>query len=306
MTAGRPLAIALALLLAGCADHTEVRLAGASGLYVDCRGKPSAAPTVILEAGAFGASTDWDLVLGDLAKGGRACAYDRGGVGRSPGRAGGADTVAIANELSELLDQLGERRPVILVGHSNGALYAETFAALWPHNVAGLVYVQGVTSDDLDHPELIADLSQERRLADLAAAAGDMGLGSAVSGILADQIGFTGPAAKRKQLDMADPAALHVARDEDRAVIDGLAAARKLGGSPPAIPTAVITGSTEPGSALYQAWRAAETAPAARAKRSWVLEIPGATHTSPLARDRAYVVAAVNWLRAMPQTSISP
>ena len=57
-------------------------------LHVDCRGEGTASPTVILEAGAFGTSADWDFVLDDLAAEGRVCAYDRAGLGQSPARPG--------------------------------------------------------------------------------------------------------------------------------------------------------------------------------------------------------------------------
>jgi pimeloyl-ACP methyl ester carboxylesterase len=276
------------------ADATPARL------FTDCRGERTASPLVILESGAFGTAADWDLVLDDLARGGRVCAYDRGGLGASPPRAGGEDVIAIAHELADLLDGMGERGPVILVGHSNGALYIETFAALWPQRVAGLVYVNGVTSDDLDHPALLADLAQERFLANLAAGVGALGLAPAVAHILADGVGLTGEAGRRKREALNTAEKLRVARDEDRAVIAGLMTARRLGGSPPANPTAVIWGATDPNVFLAKAWREAEAAPAARAKRSWVLNAVGATHTSPLVRDRAYVAAAVRWLRSLP------
>jgi pimeloyl-ACP methyl ester carboxylesterase len=254
---------------------------------------------VILESGAFGSAADWDAVLDDLAKGGRVCAYDRAGIGRSPPRTGGPGVEAIALELKTLLDQLGERGPVILVGHSNGALYVETFAALWPDQVAGLVYVNGVNSDALDHPDLIQDLVTERRLAGLAAFGGDLGLSGQVSHVLTNMSGFSGAAAERKRLDLADRDVLRVARDEDRAVIDGLKVTRDLGGSPKAIPTAVVAGSTDPEAPLAKSWQAAEQAPARRAAQQLIIDAPGATHTSPLTSDRAYVVRAVDWLRTI-------
>lgn len=299
--AGKLIGALLALALAsGCASTPPIA-AGPGGapapLYVDCRGERTAAPTVILEAGAFGASADWDLVLDDLAKGGRVCAYDRSGVGRSPSRGAEKDVVSIATELAQLLDALGETRPVILVGHSNGALYAETFAALWLGRVAGLVYVNGVGSDDLDQPLLLEDLVRERRLSNLAGDAGRLGLAPVVSDLLTWEMGLPAEATAAKRSAMDTAADLATARDEDRQVIPGLSVARRLGGSPPAIPTVVIFGSGDPASPLSQAWAAAETAPARRARAGWVLEAPGASHTSPLVRDRAYVDAAVNWLR---------
>jgi pimeloyl-ACP methyl ester carboxylesterase len=301
-TAPSLIALLACTLMPGCAGRAAPAPTAAR-LLVDCRGAPSASPTVILESGAFGSAADWDLVLDDLARGGRVCAYDRAGIGRSPARAGGSGVTAIADELKGLLDRLGETRPVILVGHSNGALYAETFAAMWPERVAGLVYVTGVNSDALDHPDLIGALTTERRLADLTAWAGDVGLSGPVSGVLTGISGFSGKAAERKRLDLAQASALRVARDEDRAVIDGLKVARGLGGSPRAIPTAVVAGSTDPSATLAKSWKAAEEAPALKASRHLILDVPGATHTSPLLRDRGYVVQAVDWLRT---TTTSP
>jgi pimeloyl-ACP methyl ester carboxylesterase len=292
------LAVLAAVPLAACATGAGRAPPVASPqLFVDCRGAPSASPTVILEAGAFGSAADWDLVLDDLARGGRVCAYDRAGIGRSPPRTGGPGVTAVALELRGLLDRLGERRPVILVGHSNGALYAETFAAMWPERVAGLVYVNGVVSDALDHPDLVHDLEVEGRWSMVAAFGGDVGLSGQVSGVLTSVSGFSGRGADRKRQDLSDPDALRVARDEDRAVIDGLKVARNLGGSPRAIPTAVIGGSTDPQASLSKSWRAAEEAPARRATRRMIIDVPDATHTSPLVRDRGYVVTAVDWLR---------
>jgi pimeloyl-ACP methyl ester carboxylesterase len=294
----------LALILAACvlggaAVPAPPSPAPAASLFIDCRGERSASPTVILESGAFGVSADWDLVLDDLARGGRVCAYDRGGVGASPPRDGGEDVTAIAHELAGMLDAMGETGPVILAGHSNGALYIEAFAAMWPRRVAGLVYVNGVTSDDLDHPELLDNLGQERFLSDLAAEGGQMGLAPVIAQALSDGVGLTGDAARRKADALGSAAKLRVASDEDQAIVPGLATVRGLGGAPASIPMAVIVGTTDPDSDMSKAWRAAETASAGRAKSSWVLDAVGATHTSPLVRDRAYVVAAVDWLRSV-------
>jgi pimeloyl-ACP methyl ester carboxylesterase len=280
--------------------------AQAAPLNTDCRGARSASPTVILESGAFGTSADWDLVLDDLAKGGRVCAYDRAGVGASPPRAGAEDAVAIADELAGLLDSLGETQPVILVGHSNGALYAEAFAAKWPQRTAGLVYVNGVNSIDLDYPPLVNDLASERGLADLAGTGASIGLAPLVAGILTDGLGLKGEAAQRKRRALSDPARLRVARDEDRAMIPSLALVRDLGGSPRAVPTVLIVGWTAPGLDLSKSWRAAGAAIAARAQMSWMLEPMGATHVSPLLRDRAYIAAAVTWLRSLTSGNPKP
>ena len=303
-------AVVVAGLMCSCAtappvspQGPPVSPQGTASLYVDCRGARTAAPTVILEAGAFGTSADWSAVLDDLAKGGRVCAYDRAGLGRSPPSLAGKDVVAVAQELARLLDTLGETRPVILVGHSNGALYAEAFAALWPERVAGLVYVNGVEDSALDQPLAMADLVRERRASNLAGALADVGLAPLVSDVLTADMQLPPDNVAGKRAAMARRDAVIAARDEDRQIIPGLATVRRLGGSPPSIPTAVICGAADPQAPSSQAWRAAEIAPAQRARTAWVLDAPGATHTSPLVRDRAYVVAAVDWLRSSSSPS---
>ncbi len=292
------------VLLTALLASAPSKAAEPSPLYVDCRGERTAAPTVILESGAFGTSADWARVLDDLAKGGRVCAYDRGGVGASPPRTGGEGVTAIANELASLLDELGETRPVILVGHSNGALYIEAFAAMWPQRVAGLAYVNGVTSDDLNDPTLMGYLKQERCIANLAAFVGDLGLAPLIAPAVVKAEDLPPDAARQKVDFLTQPARLHVARDEDRGVIPGLTIVRDLGGPPPEIPTAVLVGQTYPDVFSSRAWRAAESAAAERATIHWILQADGATHVSPLSRDRAWVVAAVDWLRSLPNPDV--
>jgi pimeloyl-ACP methyl ester carboxylesterase len=294
-------------LLAGPADAAGLqRTASGAQLYVDCRGEKSDSPTVILESGAFGMSADWDLLLNDIAEGGRVCAYDRAGLGRSPRRAGRQDVVSIAHELADLLDGMGETGPVILVGHSNGALYAETFAAMWPDRVAGLVYVNGVGSDDLDHKVLMNALDDERRIAGLAFFAGRIGLAPLIAGFVIDHEGLKGEAAARKRESLTSLCSLQIGRDEDRLVTPGLKTARELGGSPPSIPTVVVIEADKADLLNRLGWRDAEMAPADRARRGWTLSVLGATHVSLLERDRAYVVTAVTWLRSLRPAPITP
>jgi pimeloyl-ACP methyl ester carboxylesterase len=266
-------------------------------VFFDCRGAPGARPTVVLESGAFGASADWDRVQSDLAQAGRVCAYDRLGLGTSPDRSARPDAATIARELAAALDAWGETRPVVLVGHSNGALYVETFAALFPGRTAGVAYVDGVGSDDLDSPVVMAELQGEERMAELAVRAAGLGLMRMVAGTLVDEIGLTGPAAERKRRAMISLRHVTASRDEVLRIIPDLAEARAAGPLAPDLPIAVIAVDPAHPDAVSRAWRAAKVAPARRACRGWVLDAVGATHVTPLGRDRAYVLAAVRWLQ---------
>ena len=251
----------------------------------------------MLEAGAFGTSADWDLVLRDLSADRRVCAYDRLGLGQSPDRDGQRPTESqIAGELAVTLDRLGERDPIILVGHSNGAFYAEAFATLFPARVAGVAYIDGVGTDDLDNAKVMAELRGEEERARLAVIGGWLGLAALAAKPMIDAIGLSGPAADRKRQAVTSPRHLANARDEVLQIIPGLARVRALGGVSRTVPTAVVVASLNPASAVDRAWRSAQTKPARRACQGWVLDANGATHVSVLGRDRSYVEAAVAWL----------
>ncbi|HWW27435.1 MAG TPA: hypothetical protein VNZ85_16245, partial [Caulobacter sp.] len=58
----KSVALAALLLLAGCATQRGPDMAGGAGGGLECQGRRSARPTVILEAGAFGGAADWSLV----------------------------------------------------------------------------------------------------------------------------------------------------------------------------------------------------------------------------------------------------
>jgi hypothetical protein len=164
--------------------------------------------------------------------------------------------------------------------------------------VAGLVFVNGVGADDLHDPRLLADLRAERRASNLAVTAGRIGLAELVADQLSAPMSLKREAARRKRQGLLSLARLKVARDEDALIVPGLEAVRRLGETDTAIPTVVITGEARNPDALARAWRAAEIVPAARAQTAWILDMPGATHVSPLTRDRAYVAAGVDWLRS--------
>jgi pimeloyl-ACP methyl ester carboxylesterase len=289
----------LCMGLTGCATHHRHGSKGPGhlGPVVDCRGERTEAPTVILEAGSFGTSADWGLTLDELAKAGRVCAYDRLGLGDSPARHTAPNPQQIARDLALTLDEMGETQPVIVVGHSNGALYAETFAALFPDRVAGLAYVNGVGSDDLENPLVMADLRAEERVARLAVIGGRLGLAGLAADRMIGDMGLTGHAAVHKRRALTSRRHLAESRDEVLEIIPGLHWIKDQGIPGGDIPAAVVVSDPDPGEALDTAWRSVEVQPARRACQGWVLDIAGGSHVSPLGRDRSYLLAAVDWLR---------
>jgi pimeloyl-ACP methyl ester carboxylesterase len=260
---------------------------------LECVGQRTARPTVILEAGAFGGAADWSLVAETLAAKQRVCAYDRDGLGLAALHDLDRSPIAIARRLEAMVARQEGDAPVILAGHSNGGLYVEAFARLWPERTAGLVLVDAVGTDVKDHPLALADLRREEREAAFTPLARALGLTRLVP--LLDDISPAAEAAARRRRAWTGRTSIRAGLLEERAFLAGLPAVDALPPLRPAIPVAVVVASRTPNRPLDRDWRAAEIAPAARACRGLVVDVRG-SHTSILDAQRDSVVDLVDWL----------
>src|SRR5512133_1922326 len=103
---------------------------GGHRLHLHCTGTGS--PTVVLEPGLGGASSDLAWVAPAVAADSRVCVYDRAGRGWSDAADGPQDAARIAADLHTLLDRAQVPGPYVLAGHSFGGLYVQSFAAAIP------------------------------------------------------------------------------------------------------------------------------------------------------------------------------
>ena len=110
---------------------------GGHRLHLHCTG--SGSPTVVLEPGLGGSSSDLGWIAPAVARDSRVCVYDRAGRGWSDAASGPQDGAHIAADLHTLLDRAHVRGPYVLAGHSFGGLYVLSFAAQFPDQVAGMV-----------------------------------------------------------------------------------------------------------------------------------------------------------------------
>ncbi len=98
---------------------------------------------VMLHGLLVGSSASWYFTSAPtLAKDHRLLLYDIRGHGRSARAPRGYDTVTLAEDLCALLDVLGWRGPISVVGHSYGALVALRFALTHPERVHKLALVE--------------------------------------------------------------------------------------------------------------------------------------------------------------------
>ena len=119
--------------------HTLVDIDHGRRLNLFCLGKGT--PTVIFEAGLGEDSIAFRKVQREVAGFTRACSYDRAGFGFSDAARRPSDASHIVDDLHELMTHAPLTTPVVLVGHSSGGLYETLYAATFPNEVAGLVFI---------------------------------------------------------------------------------------------------------------------------------------------------------------------
>jgi pimeloyl-ACP methyl ester carboxylesterase len=112
---------------------------GGHKLHVYCTGHGN--PTVVVETGLGDFSFDWALVQTRVSGFTRICTYDRAGYAWSDPGPKPRSFAQINLELHDALQKLGEKGPFVLVGHSYGGPVVRSFAAVYPHETAGLVLV---------------------------------------------------------------------------------------------------------------------------------------------------------------------
>ena len=153
---------------------------GGHHLYLNCTG--SGSPTVVIEAAAGQMSSDLGWIAPAVARHTRVCVYDRAGRGWSDTTSARQDGAQIATDLHTLLQQGNVGGPFVLAGHSFGGLYALTFTARYPDDVAGLVLVDSTapaseTEREAAHPTGTGTEDAVSRISALVSAAARLGAG---------------------------------------------------------------------------------------------------------------------------------
>lgn len=116
---------------------------GGHRLHLACTGTGS--PTVVVEAGGGEMAANLGWVTRAVSRDTTICVYDRAGRGWSEDARSPQDAVAISTDLHTLLHRAAVPGPYVIAGHSFGGLYALTFAARHPEEVAGMVLIDSTS-----------------------------------------------------------------------------------------------------------------------------------------------------------------
>ena len=286
-------AVAAGAAEAVAASHTprgERLDIGGRKLRLVCEGPKSERPVVWLESGAFSGAADWAAVQQKLTAAGlRSCAYDRAGMGWSDTGPKPRDGDAITADLEKLVATSGERGPFVLAGHSMAGLYIRQYARRHPEQVVGLVFVDAASPEMLEAPEAARFAGRMRRVAQLGAVAGSVGLTKPLY-LLGDRIGLPPQGRAEKRAGFISGRQSRAAYAE----VKGWRAAAKQAAGPldPAWPVAVVTAG--PSSPQRSTWDAIRAAPAKHSRAGYVENVPAADHRTLLGlRYGDHVVAGV-------------
>jgi pimeloyl-ACP methyl ester carboxylesterase len=248
-------------------------------LHLQCTGQGG--PTVILETGLGGWSSQWALIQPEVAQTTRVCSYDRAGLGWSDAGLAPRDARTIATELHALLGAADVSGPFVLVGHSNGGLYARMFAGMYPDEVVGMVLADATPVDLFERlpgpAAAMTSFGQQARMFQLLAPLGAVRL--LIGSTLSDLDRF--PAAARAQI-----AAIYALPGQWRGVeaeVDALPASMtqvdSVGGLG-LLPLLVLSSTVGPGSPHeVQVKSEMDAEMAALSSNSRQIRVDGATHT---------------------------
>lgn len=120
-------------------------------LHLHCIGQGSV--TLLFEAGLGGSSREWLPIQQQLAKRTRACVYDRAGYGWSDSSPFPRHANRIALETRTMLDNSGNKRPLILVGHSFGGFVMRQLATISGNDIVGMVLIDSSHENQLQRFE---------------------------------------------------------------------------------------------------------------------------------------------------------
>ncbi|TWG99017.1 pimeloyl-ACP methyl ester carboxylesterase [Nocardioides sp. J9] len=132
-------------------------------------------PLVVLEAGMSAPAACWVHTQRELSRHARTLSYDRAGYGGSDVDTADRTLERLVDDLVDVLDTIGETRPVVLVGHSWGGPILRCFADRHPERTAGLVLVDGTVAE-LISPAMIRINTLSFRISSLLARLGGSGL----------------------------------------------------------------------------------------------------------------------------------
>ena len=275
---------------------------GGRRLRVVRAGPRDGGPLVVMECGAFGCAADWHRVQEALAElGVRSLAYDRAGLGLSDPGPDPRDGRAIADDLEAMLERLEDPAPLVLAGHSMAGLFLRILAPRVRDRLVGLVLVDAVTPEAVDHPAAARMIDGFRRAMFLLDRVADLGVMRPWALVAGDRIGLPPEISREKRRIYASASHARASAREVQQWLETAAQGRIAGPFDTDLPVAVVTAGAVP---LPGDLQAIQNAPALASRAGHVDRVEGARHASLLGpRYASRVVQGITHILDVSQTS---
>ena len=146
----KSLAVAAFVMLAGCSsypkdDVSQMRFVEAAGVSTHVETWGSGEPVLLIHGASSHIGTWRPTIVPMLSPKYLVAAYDRPGMGYTTDRPKGSDTLELqAKVAAGLIEQLGLKKPIVVVAHSWGGAVALRLALDRPDLVRGLVLIAPV------------------------------------------------------------------------------------------------------------------------------------------------------------------
>lgn len=121
----------------------------------EIKGKPTI--DIVVEAGLMSCIAEWRPLAEKLAAEHGVLIYERAGVGLSECSDNPRTPKNIASECFELLSSLPHTEQILLIAHSQGGLYAQQFARMYPQLVRGIILLDPLSASDNSFKTLLTE-----------------------------------------------------------------------------------------------------------------------------------------------------
>ena len=103
---------------------------------------------IVIEMGLGACIAEWESLARELGKNHGVLVYERAGINHSDKSDEERTPTNIAEELKRLIDEIPHDEKIVIIGHSQGGMYASEFCGIYPEIVKGLILLDPLSIED--------------------------------------------------------------------------------------------------------------------------------------------------------------
>ena len=103
---------------------------------------------IVIEMGLGACIAEWESLARELGKNHGVLVYERAGINHSDKCDEERTPTNIAEELKRLIDEISHDEKIVIIGHSQGGMYATEFCGIYPEIVKGLILLDPLSIED--------------------------------------------------------------------------------------------------------------------------------------------------------------